>query len=228
MHHHLLQHGTLMSAEQALKIYHSTFNNVTYKGFTLALQPLVDDATYTRLANLFIDTALEAAGYPGYNGAGWKFAYELQQIALSVPDHQMLMNRAQEHLMRFSQAHESFFDTFDNNPQAITAYLTSSETTTHLSDQAVQTSSDLPQWQGRTTHYLLVAADALLQAATISVNPQGCPADKLDAQPSDHALAYLAEKVRHGINHLINAIQEITKTAPGSLVLIQRQLKKLE
>lgn len=207
----------LMTAEQALAVYHRAYDNLAYQTACGSIAWMLSAGTpprtnpthlaeYTTLTNLLTDTGLECCGHPAYHGTGWTLAKRLLDhsrpaIQTGQPDTgsiQRVMTTIDRYLDRFRQAgdvHERALQT--NSQQQAAFYLTTAQ---HLTEESVRSLSAVPGWQGRTGYHLSAASAGLLRTSTILL------------QPTDEAtLRYAGEKFNRALHDLLAGLTELSQ-----------------
>ncbi len=202
-----------ITTEQALASYHAAYDNHAYHALCDELvwllgagSDLSDDALrqtpdYLVLTNLLIHTALEICGHPAYHGEGWQLATSLHAVTTPRRHSGAL---TPEDIHRFFQQVDGYLGIYRAAMrQQVTATVsaTALDLARQLTDTALQHTTTLPHWQGRTAYHLTAASAGLLHTAHI-----------LLAQPfSPSRAGYAAEKLRRACHDLAFALHEIVQ-----------------
>lgn len=229
-----------LTPQQALNNYHACYDNDAYAAATdeiswilgagsdLSDEAIQNTPDYIALSNMLTNVALEICGHPAYHGEGWKLATSLN--AVTEPrrqaghlDHeaiQKLFHLIDGYLGIYRRYMTEFYDKLESDVHAkATLHI---ETAWTLTEDAMRTASDVPDWNGRSTYHLTGAAEGILRTATLML------AQKSD-ETSPSRFGYAAEKLGRAIRDLTYALTEIQPHLKGKsyFATLRETLSKL-
>lgn len=209
-----------MTPRQALNIYNSNYDNDAYGAVTdelvfilgagsdLSDEALRDTPDYITLSNMITNVALQICGYPAYAGEGWQLATSLHAVT-----HPRIASGDldPEAVQKFFGLLDGYFGIYrhavkthreslnaDDHAQATSEV----ESVWRLAEDAVRTTSNVREWNGRCAYHLVSAAEGFLRTAMLML------AQKPD-ETSPSRFGYAAEKFGRALRDLSYALEEI-------------------